>query len=80
VEALEQLGAVISYEKEVGYPPIRIKDKDNSSKVNIPANVSSQYISVLMLVAPKLENGIEINLLAKLLCALHQDDFGSMMI
>jgi 5-enolpyruvylshikimate-3-phosphate synthase len=38
------------------------KDKKLASKVNIPANVSSQYISALMLVAPKLENGIEINL------------------
>jgi 3-phosphoshikimate 1-carboxyvinyltransferase len=67
VEALEQLGAVISYEKEVGYPPIRIKgQKITSSKVNIPANVSSQYISALMLVAPKLENGIEINLVGEI--------------
>ena len=63
VEALEQLGAKISYEKEVGYPPIRIKgQKITSSKVTISANVSSQYISALLLVAPKLENGIEINL------------------
>ena len=63
VEALEQLGAKISYEKEVGYPPIRIKgQKITSSKVTISANVSSQYISALLLVAPKLENGIEITL------------------
>jgi 3-phosphoshikimate 1-carboxyvinyltransferase len=67
VEALEQLGAKITYEKEVGYPPIRIKgQKITSSKVNIPANVSSQYISALMLVAPKLENGIEINLVGEI--------------
>jgi 3-phosphoshikimate 1-carboxyvinyltransferase len=61
------LGAVIFYEKEVGYPPIRIKgQKITASKVNIPANVSSQYISALMLVAPKLENGIEINLVGEI--------------
>ncbi|PKH67137.1 3-phosphoshikimate 1-carboxyvinyltransferase [Flavobacterium sp. ALD4] len=67
VEALGQLGAIISYEKEVGYPPIRIKgQKITASKVNIPANVSSQYISALMLVAPKLENGIEINLVGEI--------------
>jgi 3-phosphoshikimate 1-carboxyvinyltransferase len=67
VEALEQLGAIISYEKEVGYPPIRIKgQKITASKVNIPANVSSQYISALMLVAPKLDNGIEINLIGEI--------------
>lgn len=63
VEALAQLGAQISYEKEEGYPPIRIKgQKITASKVSIPANVSSQYISALSLVAPKLENGIEITL------------------
>jgi 3-phosphoshikimate 1-carboxyvinyltransferase len=67
VEALEQLGAKISYEKEVGYPPIRIKgQKITASKVNIPANVSSQYISALLLVAPKLENGIEITLVGEI--------------
>jgi 3-phosphoshikimate 1-carboxyvinyltransferase len=63
VEALEQLGAKITYEKEVGYPPIRIKgQKITASKVTIAANVSSQYISALLLVAPKLENGIELTL------------------
>lgn len=63
VEALEQLGAKISYEKEEGYPPIRIKgQKITASKVTIPANVSSQYISALLLVAPKLGNGIELTL------------------
>jgi 3-phosphoshikimate 1-carboxyvinyltransferase len=67
VEALEQLGAKISYEKEVGFPPIRIKgQKITSSKVNIPANVSSQYISALLLVAPKLENGIELTLVGEI--------------
>jgi 3-phosphoshikimate 1-carboxyvinyltransferase len=63
VEALEQLGAVITYEKEVGYPPIRIKgQKITASKVNLAANVSSQYISALLLVASKLENGLELTL------------------
>lgn len=63
VEALQQLGAKITYEKEEGYPPIRISgQKITQSKVSIPANVSSQYISALSLVAPSLQNGIEINL------------------
>jgi 3-phosphoshikimate 1-carboxyvinyltransferase len=63
VEALEQLGAVITYEKEAGYPPIRIKgQKITASKVILAANVSSQYISALLLVAPKLENGLELTL------------------
>jgi len=67
VEALQQLGAQISYENEEGYPPIRIKgQKIKASKVNIPANVSSQYISALLLIAPKLENGIEITLVGEI--------------
>jgi 3-phosphoshikimate 1-carboxyvinyltransferase len=67
VEALQQLGAEINYEKEEGYPPIRIKGKKiTASKVSIPANVSSQYISALLLVAPKLENGIELTLVGEI--------------
>ena len=67
VEALTQLGPVITYEKEEGYPPIRIKgQKITAQKVTIPANVSSQYISALLLVAPTLENGIEINLVGEI--------------
>lgn len=67
VDALRQLGAVITYEKEEGYPPIRIKgQKITASKVAIPANVSSQYISALSLVASKLENGIELNLVGEI--------------
>jgi 3-phosphoshikimate 1-carboxyvinyltransferase len=47
VEALEQLGAIISYEKEVGYPPIRIKgQKITASKVKF-LQMGSQYISAL---------------------------------
>ena len=61
VEAIAQLGAKITYEKEVGYPPIRIKgQKITASKVTMAANVSSQYISALLLIAPNLENGLEL--------------------
>ena len=67
VEALQQLGAQISYENEEGYPPIRITgQKIKKNKVSIPANVSSQYISALLLVAPKLQNGIEITLVGEI--------------
>ncbi len=67
VEALQQLGAQITYENEDGYPPIRIKgQKITKNKVSIPANVSSQYISALLLVGPKLENGIELTLMGEI--------------
>ena len=67
VEALKQLGAQIAYENEEGFPPIRIKgQKLTYNKVSISADVSSQYISALLLVAPKLENGIELTLVGKI--------------
>ena len=63
VDALIQLGAEITYEENEGFPPIRIKGKKlTQNKVSIPANVSSQYISALLLIAPKLEKGLELTL------------------
>lgn len=63
VNALRQLGAEITYEENEGFPPIRIKGKKvTKSKVSLSANVSSQYISALLLIAPKLENGLELTL------------------
>jgi 3-phosphoshikimate 1-carboxyvinyltransferase len=67
VNALKELGADISYEDKVGYPPIRIKGKKvTKGKVQINGNVSSQYISSLLLVAAHLEKGLEIELLGKI--------------
>lgn len=67
VDSLKQLGAEITYEKKIGFPPIRIKGrKITAYKVSIPANVSSQYISALLLIAPKLENGIELTLVGQI--------------
>jgi len=62
-EALKQLGAEITYEEKEGFPPIRIKGKKiTKNKISIKADVSSQYISALLLIAPKLENGLELTL------------------
>ena len=63
VEALNNLGAQISYEEKVGFPPIRIKGTElQKSKISIEANTSSQFISALLLVAPKLKNGLQLHL------------------
>ena len=63
VAALNQLGAEISYDEKEGFPPIKIKGKKIlKNQVSLPANVSSQYISALLLIAPKLENGLELTL------------------
>lgn len=66
VDALKNLGAQIEYQQEEGYPPIEITGKKlTKDKVSLAANVSSQYISALMLIAPSLKNGLEIQLQGK---------------
>ncbi|HNU58398.1 MAG TPA: 3-phosphoshikimate 1-carboxyvinyltransferase [Aquaticitalea sp.] len=63
VEALRQLGANISYEENEGFPPIKIiGTKLTGRKISLPASVSSQYISALLLIAPKLGKGLELTL------------------
>ncbi|NER18809.1 3-phosphoshikimate 1-carboxyvinyltransferase [Spongiivirga citrea] len=67
VDALRQLGANISYENEEGYPPIRLQGKTlDGGKVTLAANVSSQYISALLLIGGRLKNGIELHLEGKI--------------
>jgi 3-phosphoshikimate 1-carboxyvinyltransferase len=67
VDALRDLGAVISYEAKDGYPPVRIKGtKITKDKVQINGNVSSQYISSLLLMGTNLENGLEIELIGEI--------------
>ena len=63
VDALKQLGATIEYLENDGFPPIKITGKQLTiAKVSLPANVSSQYISALLLIAPSLQNGLELTL------------------
>ena len=66
VEALRSLGAEIEYVNKKGFPPLKITGKKiDFSQVALPANISSQYISALMLIAPSLENGLEIDLIGE---------------
>ncbi|MAO11261.1 MAG: 3-phosphoshikimate 1-carboxyvinyltransferase [Flavobacteriaceae bacterium] len=63
VDALRDLGAEISYLKNDGYPPIAISGTEiTKNTVSIAGNVSSQYISALLLIAPSLQNGLTINI------------------
>ena len=67
VDALRDLGADISYVEKEGFPPLKIVGKKIvKSKVMIPANISSQFISSLLLIGAKLENGLQINLVGKI--------------
>ena len=63
VDALSSIGASIEYQKEKGFPPLKIKGSiPSKDTVKLSTSISSQYISALMLVAPKMSNGLEIEL------------------
>ena len=63
VDALNQLGADITYLKEDGFPPLKIKGKKLvGGSITIPADTSSQYISALLMIAPTLEKGLVLTL------------------
>jgi 3-phosphoshikimate 1-carboxyvinyltransferase len=69
VNALNVLGANIQYVGKEGFPPIKFNVEPGATqggKVYISANVSSQFISALLMIAPALENGIELHLEGKI--------------
>lgn len=66
VSALRDLGADIEYMENEGFPPLKITGKKiTQTSVNVPANISSQFITSLLLIAGKLENGLEIHLVGE---------------
>ena len=63
VDALNDLGADIKYLSKKGYPPLKISGKElDKNEVFLDANISSQYITALILIAPSLKKGFVINL------------------
>ena len=63
VDALRQLGADISYTGEEGYPPLRICGQElEGGLLEVPGNISSQYISALLMIGPVLRNGLTLRL------------------
>ena len=68
VNCLKLIGADISYLEKDGFPPLKIRGKKLSSKkVEISSNVSSQFISAILLIAPKLIDGLVIELKGELI-------------
>ena len=64
VEALRHLGADIRYEGEEGFPPLRIVGQSlDGGQVEISGELSSQYVSALLMIAPTLRNGLEIKMM-----------------
>lgn len=64
VDALRTLGAEITYLEKDGYPPMRIEGLkvQKTREIAIPGNVSSQFISALLMIAPTLPNGLRLSL------------------
>lgn len=60
VDAMRTLGGKISYAKKDGYPPLRVQPGfvQQTATLNIPGNISSQYISALLMIAPVLPQGL----------------------
>ena len=71
LDALESLGVRSSSTN--GNPPISVKGRIKGGKVKIPGNTSSQFISALMITAPKLVDGLVINIDGKLVSKPYVD-------
>ncbi len=68
VDALRGLGADIEYVGKEGFPPLRIKGgKLEGGQLEVPGNVSSQFISALLLIGPCLSNGLTLRLTGDLI-------------
>lgn len=63
VEALNALGAHIDYVEKEGFPPLHIQGRAlRGGEISLPGNVSSQYISAILMVAPLMEQGVTLHL------------------
>ena len=68
VDALRRLGAQIEYVGEEGFPPLKITGKKLAGGfLEIPGNVSSQYISALLMIGPMLEEGLTLQLTGEII-------------
>lgn len=66
VDALNKLGANISYSEKNGYPPLKIIGRNIlGGKIDLNPSISSQFVSALMMVAPVLKNGLQLNFNSK---------------
>lgn len=68
VNALRYLGADIRYAGETGFPPLIINGKTlEGGRLEVPGNISSQYISALLMIGPALKEGLELHLMGEII-------------
>lgn len=88
VDALNRLGARIEYTGKPGCPPLRIHGSLlMGGEIEMPASVSSQYVSALMMIAPYMANGLKIRLTGKIVSRTYIEmtrqimaDFGAKVV
>ena len=70
VTALQAAGADISYVEKEGYPPLRIRGKQlEGGTLALPSNISSQYVSALLMIAPTIRRGLQLELVGNVASA-----------
>lgn len=70
VIALQAAGADISYVEKKGYPPLHIRGKQlEGGTLALPSNISSQYVSALLMIAPTMRRGLQLELVGKVASA-----------
>jgi len=70
VTALQAAGADISYVEKKGYPPLHIRGKQlEGGTLALPSNISSQYVSALLMIAPTMRHGLQLELVGKVASA-----------
>ena len=68
VDALRAVGAKITYEGKEGYPPLRIEGGTlRGGKITMQGDVSSQYISAILMVAPYMTQGLQLTITGEIL-------------
>jgi 3-phosphoshikimate 1-carboxyvinyltransferase len=74
VNSLVKMGAGIRYLGKKGYPPVQIISSEiTGNEVELDASVSSQFVSALLMIAPKLKNGLKIHLLNEIVSSSYID-------
>lgn len=82
VEALQKLGVSITYLDKPGYPPLKFNGfkEQLTSGLEVDGNISSQYISALLMIAPKLPHGLTLNITGQVVSKPYIDMTLSIML